>query len=89
MKKKLKRVEIGEHLVVDPGICFGKLTFKGTRVPVSTVLYWMSQGETMEQILEAWPYLKREAIAEAIILASTALVEHAQASAIKAAKVGA
>src|SRR6266540_6643925 len=34
----MKPLEIGHYLVVDPGVCHGKLTFKGTRVPVETIL---------------------------------------------------
>ncbi len=51
-------VEVGRYLIVHPGICFGKLTFKGTRVPVSTVLTFMSMGWTIDQVLADWPQLK-------------------------------
>jgi uncharacterized protein (DUF433 family) len=68
-------VEVGKHLIVDPRVCHGQLTFKGTRVPVETVLYFLSTGRTIEQLLEDWPQLKREAVVEAILLAREALVE--------------
>jgi hypothetical protein len=29
---------VGEHLVVDPRVCHGEVTFRGTRVPVETIL---------------------------------------------------
>jgi uncharacterized protein (DUF433 family) len=67
-------VEVGKYLIVHPGVCFGKMTFKGTRVPVETILYFLSTGRTIEQVLEGWPYLKREAIQEAILLAAKALI---------------
>jgi len=73
--------EVGKFLVVDPGICHGKLTFKGTRVPVQTVLVFMSKGWTMDQILADWPELKREGVVEAIQLAADALVERSGAAA--------
>lgn len=75
--KRVKYLEVGQYLVVDPRVCHGKLTFKGTRVPVQTVLYWMSQGKTIDSVVSDWPELKREAVEEAVQLASAALVEQA------------
>ncbi len=58
--------EIGKYLVVDPEVCHGKMTFQGTRIPVSTVLTFLSMGDSMDDILEGWPELKREAVLEAL-----------------------
>lgn len=71
----LKYVEIGQHLVVDPRVCHGQLTFKGTRVPVETVLYYMAKGETMSEVEYDWPRVARKAVAEALKLAASALNE--------------
>jgi uncharacterized protein (DUF433 family) len=65
--------EIGEHLIAHPGVCFGKVTFKGTRVPVKTVLNFMAMGWTIDQILEDWPQLTREAVVEALEMAAVAV----------------
>ena len=73
MKRKVRKV--GKYLVVDPRVCFGRLTFRGTRVPVETVMTFISMGDSVDEILEGWPELKREAVVEAIKLASEALVE--------------
>jgi uncharacterized protein (DUF433 family) len=67
------RQEIGKYLVVDSRICFGKLTFAGTRVPVSTVLTFMSMGYTVDDVLADWKQLTREAVQEALKLAAVAL----------------
>jgi uncharacterized protein (DUF433 family) len=79
--KKRKRVEIGEHLVVDSAICFGKLTFKGTRVPVATVLNRLAEGRSIRHLRLSWPEVTREAITEAAKLATAALVERSLAQA--------
>lgn len=71
--KKLRRKEIGKYLVIDPEICHGKMTFKGTRIPVKAVLTFLSKGESIEALLDDWPELSREAIEEAMILAAEAL----------------
>lgn len=78
----MKALEVGEHLVVDPRICHGKLTFKGTRVPVQTVLTLLSkQRRSVSYVQKSWPYLKREAIEEAVRLAVVAWPELLQAEA--------
>jgi len=71
----MKRQEIGEHLVIDLSVCHGQLTFKGTRIPVETVLLFLSTGRTIDWVLTEWPRLTREAVEEAIRLATAALIE--------------
>ncbi len=71
----MKSRAVGKYLIVDPKICFGKLTFKGTRVPVSTVLTWLAKGKTIASMLRDWPYLSREAIVEAITVARDVLIQ--------------
>jgi uncharacterized protein (DUF433 family) len=74
--KVRKRTELGQYIVADPEICHGQLTFKGTRIMVRSVLYYVAQGKDWDWISQAY-YGKvgREAIAEAVSLASEALLE--------------
>jgi uncharacterized protein (DUF433 family) len=65
---------VGRYLIVHPNVCFSKLTFDWTRVPVATVLTFLGLGDTFEQLKEGYPRVKREAIVEAIRLAGKALV---------------
>lgn len=68
---------IGRHIVTDPGICHGKPTFRGTRVLVSDVLEQIADGMAWETVIEEWHgSITREAIAEALQLASRAFLEH-------------
>jgi len=71
----MERVEIGRYLVSDPEVCHGQLTFKGTRILVETVLSYLAAGRTIDWILAEWPRLCREAVQEALQLATTALLE--------------
>ena len=66
----MTKKKIGTYLIVDPEICHGKLIFKGTRVPVSTVLTFLAMGDSINNILRNWPQLKREYVEEAIHFAS-------------------
>jgi uncharacterized protein (DUF433 family) len=67
--------EIGQHLIAHPGISFGKVTFKGTRIPVKTVLNFMAMGWSIDDIIRDWPQLTREAVVEALEMAAIAVDE--------------
>jgi len=68
---------IGRYIVTDPNICHGQPTFRGTRVFVSDVLEQVASGMAWETIIEEWHNsITKEAIAEAVQLASQALFEH-------------
>lgn len=69
-----RRIEIGKYVVSDPEVYHGELTFKGTRIPVKTVLTFLGMGESIEELLEGYPHLSREAIEESVRLAKEALV---------------
>lgn len=68
---------IGRHIVSDPKICHGKPVFRGTRVLVSDVLEQVASGMAWESIIEEWnDSITKEAIREAVELASQALLRH-------------
>ena len=68
---------LGRYVVVDPAICHGKPTFRGTRILVADVLEQIANGMAWEAIIEEWRgALTNEAIAEAVRLAREALVTH-------------
>ncbi len=71
-----KRRELGQYIVADPEIRHGQLTFKGTRILVKSVLFYVAQGKDWDWISqEYFGKVSREAIAEAVGLASEALLE--------------
>jgi uncharacterized protein (DUF433 family) len=65
--------DVGQYMTIDPEIMHGRLTFKGTRIPVSTVLAHLAKGESIDGLVRNWPQLSREAIAEAVRMATEAL----------------
>ena len=65
--------EVGQHMVIDPEIVHGRLTFKGTRVPVSVVLAYLTTDEVLAMVEREWPHIPRVAVNEAIRLACEAL----------------
>jgi len=66
----MKPMAVGKHLVIDPRICLGRLSFRGTRLPVATVLAPLLEGRTVKEVLAAWPELTRPAVVEAVKLAA-------------------
>jgi uncharacterized protein (DUF433 family) len=71
-----KRIELGQYIVSDPKICGGDLTFKGTRILVRDVLYFVAKGMDWNEISAEYDgRLSHEAIAEAVELARTSLLE--------------
>ncbi|HTV43574.1 MAG TPA: DUF433 domain-containing protein [Candidatus Sulfotelmatobacter sp.] len=70
------RIELGEYIVADPGICHGKPTFKGTRIMVWQVLDELAHGMSPQQIVKAWGgRVSREAVAESVQLARHSLLK--------------
>ncbi len=69
---------MGRYIVTNPEIAHGKPTFRRTRVLVSDVLEQVASGMAWETIIEEWnDSITREAIQEAIQLASQAFIKHA------------
>jgi uncharacterized protein (DUF433 family) len=69
---------ISGHIVADPAICHGQPTFRGSRVLVADVLEQVASGMDWEAIVEEWHGAVTHAgIAEAVRLARTALLAHA------------
>ncbi len=69
-----------ERIISDPNILRGKPIIKGTRISVELILRKLSEGMSIEELLEAYPNLTKEDILAALsysadILKSEELVE--------------
>ncbi len=74
----MKAIPLGRYIVKDPRICHGKMTFRGSRVFVSTVLEQVAKGMGWDEIVREWNgSVTRPAIAEAVRLAREALISQA------------
>ncbi len=83
----MKRRVLGRYLVVDPKICHGKMTFRGTRIFVSDILEDVALGLDWDVIVEKWDgAFPKAAIAEAVRLASERLLSEEEASAAQATR---
>jgi uncharacterized protein (DUF433 family) len=55
-----------DRIVRDAKICGGEPVFRGTRVTLRTVLASLAAGDSVEEILAAFPVLKIEDVQAAI-----------------------
>ena len=62
-----------KRIVVDPDICSGKPTIRGTRIMVSNILGMFSGGYSINRILKAYPELSRLDVISAVEYASRTL----------------
>ena len=62
----MRRIVINNYIVADPGICHGRLTFKGTRILVWQVLEMLEAGETAGDIVKAFPSLTPKMVKSAL-----------------------
>ncbi|MCB9282665.1 MAG: DUF433 domain-containing protein [Lewinellaceae bacterium] len=58
------------HIESKPTILYGKPVIKDTRIPVDLLLEKLSEGETIDDLLKAYPRLKKEDIFAALAFAT-------------------
>lgn len=64
-----------QRITIDPQKCFGKPCIRGLRMPVTSILSYLSSGMTMAEVLQEWPELEAEDIYEALGYAASAMEE--------------
>jgi uncharacterized protein (DUF433 family) len=53
--------------------CFGKPCIRGLRMPVASILAYLSAGMSVDEMLRQWPDLEREDVSEALGYAAWAM----------------
>ncbi|MBI5489265.1 MAG: DUF433 domain-containing protein [Deltaproteobacteria bacterium] len=59
-----------ERITRDPGICGGEPVIKGTRVTLRTILASLSDGDSVEAILKAFPTVTEEDVRAVVAFAA-------------------
>ena len=62
-----------ERIESRPDIMLGKPVIRGTRVTVELIVRKLGEGTTIEDLLDAYPHLRREDIQEALLYAADTL----------------
>lgn len=63
-----------EIIVTDPEILSGAPVFRGTRVPFQALLDYLEGGDTLDQFLDDFPTVSREAAISALELGKDLIV---------------
>jgi uncharacterized protein (DUF433 family) len=51
-----------DHIISNPEILYGKPTIKGTRIGVDLIIEKLAAGESIEQLMMAYPHITKEQI---------------------------
>jgi uncharacterized protein (DUF433 family) len=54
------------RITIDPAICNGRPSIKGSRISVQTILEFLGAGDSIEDILAEYPSLEKEDILAAL-----------------------
>jgi len=73
LKKEKTMPEYRKWITSDPNVLFGKPAIKGTRISVELILDELAGGTTIDELIEAYPRLNREAISAALAFAADTL----------------
>ena len=63
------------RIELHPDICNGRPVIRGTRITVQTILEFLGAGDTIDDLLSAYPQLSREDIL-AVLRYSARLLAH-------------
>ena len=63
-------IELLSRITHDPAVMGGRPCIRGIRVTVGTILGLLASGRTMDEILQAYPYLERDDIRAALAYAA-------------------
>jgi len=64
-----------ERVTADPDIMLGKPIIKGTRITVELILRKLSEGMSVEELLEAYPSLTKEDVLAALSYSADVISE--------------
>ena len=55
-----------DRITINPDVCLGQPTVRGTRITVSVILKMLAAGKSIQEVLEAYPELEVEDVQQAI-----------------------
>jgi len=64
------------RIVIEPDICNGQPTIRGTRITAQTVLEFLAAGDSIDDILGEYPSLTKEDVLACIGLSSELMKHH-------------
>ena len=65
-----KHHHLFNRITIDPEVCFGKPCIRGMRMPVASILDYLSSGMTTDELLAQFSFLEKEDVNEALAFSS-------------------
>ena len=65
-----------DRITVRPDVCHGQACIRGTRIPVHQVVRMLANGDTVDDLVAAYPHITREDVAACLDYAATLAEEH-------------
>jgi uncharacterized protein (DUF433 family) len=62
-----------QHVGTNPNVLYGKPVIKNTRIPVDLILEKLAVGDTVNDLMEAYPNITREDINACLFFAADAI----------------
>ena len=72
-----------QHIVGDPKVLYGRPVIKNTRIPVDLILEKLAFGDSIEDLLDAYPAISRDDINACLLFAADTIkneINHLKAS---------
>ena len=69
---------MADRIDVHPDMCNGRPVIAGTRILVQTIMEFLGAGDSIDEVLEAYPALKREDVYACIQFAAKLMANHYQ-----------
>jgi uncharacterized protein (DUF433 family) len=66
-------IEWRSHIESNPSIMYGKPVIKHTRIPADLILEKLSEGETIGELLEAYPRITQEDVFAVLAFAAESI----------------
>ena len=60
-----------ERISIDPDVCHGQACIKVTRIPVHQIVLMLANGDTIDDLLKAYPTITRDDILACLEYAGT------------------
>lgn len=60
-----------ERISIDPNVCHGQACIKGTRIPVHQIVLMLANGDTIDDLLKAYPTISMDDILACLEYAGT------------------
>lgn len=61
---------MSDVITIDPEVCNGRPTVRGKRIAVQSILEFLAAGDSVDEVLQAFPVLTREDVQACLDFAS-------------------